>query len=65
MKIERETNGFITDLQRDIMYAMLPIVVKTDHSDWELITPVNWADWQADLEKVEYTEYAKVIIRDE
>lgn len=65
MRIEREKYGFITDLQRDIMYASLPIVVKTDNSDWELITPANWHDWQADLEKVEYTEWAKVQIADD
>lgn len=44
------------------MYNNLPIVVRTDNSDWELITKNNWLDWTAELEKAEYTQWGKVKI---
>ena len=62
MKIARDKNGFLTDKQSEIMYNNLPIVVRTDNSDWELITKNNWLDWTAELEKAEYTQWGKVKI---
>lgn len=62
MKIARDKNGFLTDKQSEIMYNNLPIVLRTDNSDWELITKNNWLDWTAELEKAEYTQWGKVKI---